>query len=126
MNKDAKKLKKLLDAKHKRNDDKSFKPLDLEASSAPKLTDYVTKEETLSEYFSFLRNLPIMPEFEQKKWISLVEEEWGIGDILKTNLKPVNLIALKNGHDLTDKLSAKLGQSLRIITPPVKNCLFLS
>ena len=90
MNKDAKKLKKLLDAKHKRNDDKSFKPLDLEVSSAPKLTDYVTKEETLSEYFSFLRNLPIMPEFEQKKWISLVEEEWGIGDILKTNLKPVN------------------------------------
>ena len=36
----------------------------------------------------------------------------------------MNLIALKNGHDLTDKLSAKLGQSLRIITPPVKNCLF--
>ena len=78
----------------------------------------------LSEYFTFLRNIPSMPDLEKRKLIDLVKVEWNIDSILKSPIDPeTNLIHLKNGSDLIDKLSSKIGQSLRIIAPPVKHCL---
>ena len=39
-------------------------------------------------------------------------------------MKPEDtLTSIKNGGDLLDQLSIEIGQSLRIIAPPVTNCL---
>ena len=43
----------------------------------------LSKEEILSEYFQFLRNLPILPDLELNKVINTVKSEWGIDEILK-------------------------------------------
>ena len=86
-------------------------------------TDFVSKEEILSEYFQFLRNLPILPDIELNKVIDTVKSEWGIDEILKSQLKPAALLHLSKGNLLADKLSTKMGQSIRIISPPVKDCL---
>ena len=83
----------------------------------------VSKEEILSEYFQFLRNLPILPDLELNKVINTVKSEWGIDEILKSQLEPIALLHLGKGNLLADKLSTKMGQSLRIISPPVKDCL---
>ena len=126
LNKEARKLKKQLEARQKRT------KVDQTATSSPpvnveikKHEQCVSKDEIISEYFIFLRNLPVLPDFEKKKLIDLVKKEWGICEILNSSLNPEeNLTHLKNGNDLLDRLSAKIGQSLRIIAPPVKNCLF--
>ena len=83
----------------------------------------VSKEEILSEYFQFLRNLPILPDLELNKVINTVKSEWGIDEILKSQLEPIALLQLGKGNLLADKLSTKMGQSLRVISPPVKDCL---
>jgi hypothetical protein len=83
----------------------------------------VSKEEILSEYFQFLRNLPILPDLELNKVINTVKSEWGIDEILKSQLEPIALLHLSKGNLIADKLSTKMGQSLRIISPPVKDCL---
>ena len=123
MNKEAKKLKKRLDALKKKPEVNNSAT----SSSSPVVDSdikCVTKDEIISKYFLFLRNFPVLPDFEKKKLINLVKKEWGIDEILKCSLSPEeNLTHLKNGNDLLDRLSAKIGQSLRIIAPPVKNCL---
>jgi hypothetical protein len=84
---------------------------------------FVSNEEILSEYSQFLRNLPILPDLEQQKLINMVKDEWDIDKIIKSTVDPEILLHLKNGNNLTDRLSAKLGQSIRVIAPPVKTCL---
>ena len=49
----------------------------------------VSKEEILSEYFQFLRNLPILPDLELNKVINTVKSEWGIDEILKSQPEPI-------------------------------------
>ena len=48
----------------------------------------VSKEEMLSEYFTFLRNIPVMPDLEKRKLIDLVKVEWNIDSILKSPIDP--------------------------------------
>jgi hypothetical protein len=111
MNKEAKRLKKILDAKRMKKDVDIPSQSDHIVNTEVKKTDYcVSKEETLSEYFAFLRNLPVLPDFEKNKLINLVKDEWGIDEILNLPLIPEKLIHLKNGHDLTERLSTKLGK----------------
>ena len=55
--------------------------------------------------------------------INTVKGEWGIDKILKSQLEPDTLLHLGKGNLLTDKLSTKMGQSIRILSPPVKDCL---
>ena len=50
----------------------------------------VSKEEILSEYFQFLQNLPILPDLELNKVINTVKSEWGIDEILKSQLEPLH------------------------------------
>jgi hypothetical protein len=83
----------------------------------------VSKDEILSEYFQFLRNLPILPDLELNKVINTVKSEWGIDEILKSQLEPIALLHLGKGNLIADKLSTKMGQSLRILSLPVKDCL---
>ena len=127
LNKEAKKLKKKLLAQVKKTEIiciNTEKPCQVTYEDIPKSKLLVSKEEILAEYFVFLRNLPVMPDFEKKKVIHLVKEEWGIDEILSSSLDPEEtLTSLKNGNDVLDRLSSKLGKSLRIVTPPVKNCL---
>ena len=126
MNKEALRLKRKLE---KVQEKKVSKP-DIDEERVQSLSEKVTCsdapvsiEEILSEYFLFLRNLPIMPDLEKQRLIDLVKNEWGIAEIIKSSLKPENLVHLKNGSNLSDRLSAKIGQSLRVIAPPVKICL---
>ena len=126
MNKEALRLKRKLE---KIQEKKERKP-DIDEERVQNLGEkvansdpLVSSEEILSEYFLFLRNLPILPDLEKQRLIDLVKNEWGIDEIIKSSLKPEILVHLKNGSDLSDRLSAKLGQSLRVIAPPVKICL---
>ena len=117
LNSDAIKLKKMFD---KAKTKKVPKKVDLEVIN--KSTE-VTKEEKLAEYFTFLRNLPILPDIERDRLINLVKEEWQIDDLLEHPINPENLVNIRNGGNLIERLSTNLGQSLKIIAPPVKKCL---
>ena len=133
MDREAKRLKKKLESKQL---DAKRKITEVENAAASKpciiddskfvedLTSCASKEEMLSEYFQFLRNLPVMPDVEKKRLIQKVKAEWNIDEILNTSLNPeVNLVHLKDGNNLIDKVSSKFGQSIQILAPPVKHCL---
>ena len=47
----------------------------------------LSKEEILSEYFKFLRNLPILPDLELKKVINTVKSEWDFEEIVTSKLE---------------------------------------
>ena len=83
-------------------------------------------EEVLSEYLNFLRNLPDLIPSERKKIIDLVKKEWKIDDLM-SNIHELSfekkLVNVKNNNSLLDKLSTKLGRSLRVMCPPVSKCL---
>ena len=70
------------------------------------------------------RNLPVLPNHERDKLVNRVKDAWEIDSILKSPINPQNILHIKNGNNLIDNLSTKLGESLCVITPPVKNCLF--
>ena len=79
LNKDALKLKRKLEKiKNKRlNDEKNVDSVGIsmgpkQNEQAAQSTPSVSKEEILSEYFQFLRNLPILPDLELKKVINTV------------------------------------------------------
>ena len=83
-------------------------------------------EEILSEYFNFLRNLPDLISSEKQKIVNIVKKEWNIDHLLENIHKldfERHLMNIGEGNNLIDQLSTKLGQSLRVICPPVKNCL---
>ena len=121
LNKDAINLKKKLDKiKQKKLSDKK---LNEDVKSTDNSFENIPKEEILSEYFLFLKNLPVLPDHELNRLINTVKCSWGIEEILNSPLNPKALMHKGQGNFLTDKLSAKLGQSLRILAPPVKVCL---
>ena len=83
----------------------------------------MSNEEKLADYFNFLRNLPILPFLEREKIVKLVKEDLQIDVILKSPIIPENIIGIENGSNLIERLSTKHGQSLRVLAPPVNNCL---
>ena len=66
-----------------------------------------------------------MPDFEKTKLIDLVKNKWKIDELLMSNdFKPEeNITSIRNGGDLLDQLSIEIGQSLRVLAPPITNCL---
>ena len=122
-NRDALNLKMKLDQlkEKKKNNEKLNN--DRDNAENMEIGGGASKEEILSEYFQFLRNLPVLPDHELKRLINNVKCAWGIDEILQSQLKPETLLHVGKGIFLTDKLSTKLGQSLRILAPPVKVCL---
>ena len=86
----------------------------------------MSREQALSEYFNFLRNLPDIIPGEKEKLIELVKHEWNIDDLLLNIHKlkfEKKLVNIGNGDSLLDKLSIKIGRSLRVLCPPVSRCL---
>ena len=118
-NKEALKLKRKLE-KIQPKKPEQFNDEMLERVSFP---DEDCVEEKLSEYFGFLRNLPILPENERRKIIEIVREEWAVDALLKLPINPEKLINIRNGGNLLERLSTKIGFSLRILAPPVDSCL---
>ena len=55
--------------------------------------------------------------------ISLVKKELDIDNMLKLPINPENLLHIKTGGNLLETLSTKIGQSLKILAPPVIKCL---
>ena len=94
-NKEAQRLKKKLDEKWKRASvDKENDQGHTESkkhkgtNEAPNEDTQVkheapSKEEILSEYFLFLRNLPVMPDFEKTKLIETLMETLNLMKILR-------------------------------------------
>ena len=83
-------------------------------------------EEILSKYLDFLRDLPDLIFIEKEKLVNIVKKEWNIDHLLENIHKldfERHLMNIGEGNNLIDQLSTKLGQSLRVICPPVKNCL---
>ena len=86
----------------------------------------MSREEVLSEYFIFLRNLPDIITSEKLKLIEMVKKEWKIDDLLLNIHKlkfEKKLVNVGMGDNLIDELSIKLGRSLRVLSPPVSRCL---
>ena len=84
-----------------------------------------SREEIYSEYLYFLRNLPNLLHKEREKIIDNVKKKLKISEIETDlpNLNKDNLIGIREGGNLLDKLSIHLGYSLKFITPPVTHCL---
>ena len=74
-----------------------------------------SKEEIFSEYFHFLRGLPNFLDAEKEKTLRLVEKKLKISEIQNSmeHFNFNNLLSIKEGGNIIDQLSAKLGQSLR-------------
>ena len=71
----------------------------------------MSREEVLSEYFIFLRNLPDMITSEKQKLIDMVKKEWKIDDLLLNIHKlkfEKKLVNVGMGDNLIDELSIKL------------------
>ena len=82
-------------------------------------------EEILIEYLIFLRDLPDLISIEKEKLVNIVKKEWNIDHLLENIHKldfERHLMNIGEGNNLIDQLSTKLGQSLRVICPHVKNC----
>ena len=86
----------------------------------------MVREEVLSEYLYFLRNLPELIPSENQRLINSVKNEWKIYELL-TNIEQLNLekklINVGDGNFLLDELSIMLGKSLSVLCPPVSRCL---
>ena len=118
-NKAAKQLKLLQDrAKNKKSSNNAFPT----ANPGPAKTfvlDWTdklfSKEEIFSEYLQFLRGLPSFLHAEREKIVRLVEKKLKISEIQNSmeHFNVNSLLSIKEGGDIIDELSAKLGQSLR-------------
>ena len=75
----------------------------------------VTKEEVFMEYLIFLRGLPLFIQNEQEKIIKTVRDKLKIAQIEQSleTLDFTKLLHKTEGNVIIEKLSAKLGQSLR-------------
>ena len=75
----------------------------------------VTKEEVFMEYLIFLRGLPLFIQNEQEKIIKTVRDKLKIAQIEQSleTLDFTKLLHKTEGNFIIEKLSAKLGQSLR-------------
>ena len=84
----------------------------------------LTREEILLEYLTFLRNLPDLISSEKHKIVKTVEKALKIDEIIKDGTKfEFNSLIAKRKTNLIDFLSIKLGFSLNILCPPVKECI---
>ena len=74
-----------------------------------------SKEEIFSDYLNFLRYLPNFLEAERSKILRLVKSKLKISEIERSidNFNFNHLLSIKEGGNIIDQLSAKLGQSLR-------------
>ena len=74
-----------------------------------------SKEEIFSEYLHCLRGLPNFLDAEKEKTLRLVEKKLKISEIQNSmeHFNFNNLLSIKEGGNIIDQLSAKLGQSLR-------------
>ena len=75
----------------------------------------VSKEEVFSEYLIFLRGLANIVSSEKDKLVNLVRTKLRISEIEKSmdSFHYEKLLHLKEGSNIIDQLSAKIGQSLR-------------
>ena len=75
----------------------------------------VSKEEVFSEYLNFLRGLANIVSSEKDKLVNLVRTKLRISEIEKSmdSFHYEKLLHLKEGSNIIDQLSAKIGQSLR-------------
>ena len=115
----AKQLKLLQDrAKNKKSSDKAI----TKANPGPGETfvlDWTdklfSKEEIFSEYLQFLWGLPNFLDSEREKIVRLVEKKLKISEIHNSmeHFNVNRLLSIKEGGNIIDELSAKLGQSLR-------------
>ena len=113
----AKQLKELQSRASK---SESQKPLSPDVSPKPDFKldwtdELVTKEEVFMAYINFLKDFPLFIKSEKEKIIQNVREKLKIGHIEKS-LESLNfdkLINKKDGNFIIEKLSSKLGQSLR-------------
>ena len=74
-----------------------------------------SKEEIFSEYLHFLRGLPNFLDVEKEKTLRLVKKKLKISEIQNSieHFNFNNLLSIKEGGNIIDQLSAKLGESLR-------------
>ena len=75
----------------------------------------VSREEIFSEYLDFLRSMNDIVSSEKEKILKIVRTKLKIPEIEKNlaSLKFENLLHIKDGNRIIDRLSIKLGWSLR-------------
>ena len=88
----------------------------------------LSSEEILYEFMGFMRSLPIMINSEKNRLVNLVKSELQIDKILNSSQKLdlVKLSKLGSGNHVISQLSRKIGQSLRILSPPTIKCFLCS
>ena len=84
-----------------------------------------SKEEILSEYMYFLRNLPPLIASEKVKLTNNVKNYLKVDSIIldfhKLDLN--NLLHIKEGSHILDYMSVESGKSCKILCPPIQKCL---
>jgi hypothetical protein len=85
----------------------------------------LSSEEMLYEFMGFMRNLPTMIKSEKNRLVNLVKDELQIDKIMNSSnrLNYMKLSKLGSGNHVISQLSRKIGQSLRILSPPTTKCL---
>ena len=102
LNKDAINLKKKLDKiKQKKLSDKKSNE---DVKSTDNSFENISKEEILSEYFLFLKNLPVLLDHELNRLINTVKCSWDIEEILNSPLNPEALMHKGQGNFLSRRL----------------------
>ena len=84
----------------------------------------LTSEKIFLEYLNFLKNMPNLINSEKNKIVKTVEQELRTSNLMKnaSHFDYKSLIAKKESN-LIDLLSIKLGYSLKILYPPVTECI---